>query len=258
MRGRCPALPPDGPLPDACLLWAFLPHFTQRPPITFGYFARVRGWQNLPTPNQRVHHLFCRAKFTDASKAGQRAVSPACPEERRSWSFSLPDPGEQSWDACLPRVVAMTTSSITSLSASTSLKHQGREGIRTAERGEKNNCLTLPSPPTWEEGNSLPFHLINGKLCSPERGRSLGGRGGRKWLDSASCPGCREQQTQQTWAPTCFKSGLKKAQKGPVPGKRHRNSAGTGPVGERTTATPSAELPLCRCSTCFRYVILSH
>lgn len=63
-----------------------------------------------------------------------------------------------------------------------SLKQEGREGIRTAEWGEGNNYLALPSPPTREEGISLPFHLINGKLCSPERSWSLGGWGGRKRL----------------------------------------------------------------------------
>lgn len=70
-----------------------------------------------------------------------------------------------------------------------SLKHEGREGIRTAEWGEGNNYLALPSPPTREEGISLPFHLINGKLCAQKEAGALGGGvAGRGW-DSASCPG---------------------------------------------------------------------
>lgn len=139
--------------------------------------------------SQRVHCTFYKVKFADASKTGQRAASPICTGELRSQSFSLPSPGQQSWDVCLPRVVAMTTSSITSLSASMSLKLKGREGIRTAEWGEGNNYLALPSPPTREEGISLPFHLINGKLCAQKEAGALGGGvAGRGW-DSASCPG---------------------------------------------------------------------
>lgn len=75
----------------------------------------------------------------------------------------------------------MVTSSITSFSASMSLKHTGKEGkLGTAEQGEKNTYPAPPFPPPQQEGIFLPFNLINRKLWSPERGWSLGG--GRKRL----------------------------------------------------------------------------
>lgn len=76
----------------------------------------------------------------------------------------------------------MATSSITSFSAPMSLKHTGREGkLGTAERGEENNSPAPPFPPPQEGGIRLPFHLINRKLWSPERGWSLRGVAGRRY-----------------------------------------------------------------------------
>lgn len=194
-----------------------------------------------------MHCTFYKAKFADESKAGQRAASPSCTGELRSPSFSLPSPGKQSWDVCLPRVVAMTTSSITSLSASMSLKQEGREGLRTAEWGEGNNYLALPYPPQpGRKGFPSPStsSMVN---YAAQKGWSLGGGvAGRGW-DSASCPG---SQGKTDSGSHMLQRGAEESVRKVLPGGwgrgRHRNSTGTGLVGEMTTkpSPPAASVPL--------------
>ena len=86
-----PELPSDGPLPR--FLHSLGPVTGPRSPFPPGpifpkasyhflmlYKSVHRGkrWRTLPAPNQCVHRVFRRAKFTDASKAGQRGWGPIC------------------------------------------------------------------------------------------------------------------------------------------------------------------------------------
>lgn len=112
----------------------------------------------------------------------------------------------------------------------------------TAEQREKNNYFALPLPtPIWEESISLPFRLINSRLCGPVKGWSLGlgAQGGGRGRADCRLPTAGEKQTQAPGAPTESYGGRPGAASG-----RHRGCVdGAGDAAPSATAGVSSPRP---------------
>lgn len=102
-------------------------------------------------PHQRVHGVFCKAKFAGAPKAVRRAGGePGLLGLLGGVVFLFAWPRITKPECVQASVVAMATSSTTSLCAAMSLKHLGREGKWEQQSREKRTrTLLCPRPHDW-------------------------------------------------------------------------------------------------------------